>query len=86
VYRAKETVILEDLFGKDQLFLKGHEYVINIDDTETHLYAKGVNYIRPVEKKGYFLSKEQVNKYFEYVEESYLQGGRGNKKLLSFGK
>lgn len=84
MYKAKTSKIIEDLFGIDHLFLKGHEYIINVDDTEREIRVGGANYARFMPKQGFFLSSEVVKEHFEIVKYGCVIVGKGNPNLLSF--
>lgn len=86
MYRAKGSVIIEDLFGLDQQFLKGHEYILHIDNIDKNILVRGANYIQYLPKQGYFLSREHVNEHFEWVNDEHTVASMGNSKLLSFKK
>jgi hypothetical protein len=83
-FTPKQSVIIEDLFGLDHQFLKGHKYVINIDDTEQYIKFIGSNYVSYEKKKGYFLSKEMVEKHFDIVRYRVATGGSGHSKVVGW--
>ena len=82
MYEATESIILEDKLGKAYQFLKGHEYCIDTKSTDDKIIAKGLNCIRYIPRNCYFLTSEQVNKYFNPVTYTYVYGGRGHQKLF----
>jgi hypothetical protein len=67
VYLCKQSVILEDKFGLEYQFLKGHKYSIETKNTEKYIYARGINYITPIEKDCFFLTEEQATEYFDSI-------------------
>lgn len=83
MYKCKQSIILEDNYGVDHQFLKGHLYWLE-DSMETHLYARGANYITPIKKVGYFISQDKIDKYFVWKNEAYAYGGCGRNRMLSF--
>lgn len=84
MYKAKKSVILEDRFGLDHQFLKGHLYAIDTNSETRDIIFKGAGWIRVEKSIAYFLTKEQVEKYFEWVHIEPLRGGSGNPKLIAF--
>jgi hypothetical protein len=81
MYIALETVILEDVFGRDNQYLKGHEYDLIYTDWETvEINGRHIQSFN----NHYLLSNEHIEKYFKYEEPSMLRGSRGN-RVFSVG-
>jgi hypothetical protein len=74
MYKALETVILEDVFGRDNQYLKGHNYNLTYNDSDTVEYNG-----RRIQRflSHYLLSEDDRNKYFTYIEQPVIRGGRG---------
>ena len=85
-YKAVQSIILEDKFGVDHQFLKGHSYTIEANNIEKYITIRGVNIIQCIPKKAYFLTKEQVEKYFKEINFEPAVGSRGNPKTIRWSK
>jgi hypothetical protein len=85
MWKCTESIILEDKFGVDHQFLKGHEYPsIEVNNTEKYIIERGINWIRHIPKNSYFLTKEQRDQYFTYVKQHYVTYSMGNPSQLQF--
>ncbi|MFI2856881.1 hypothetical protein ACH6EH_07045 [Paenibacillus sp. JSM ZJ436] len=80
MYKCKQSIILEDNFGVDHQFLKGHKYSLE-DSTEENIYGIGFGYITISKKSCYFISQDKIDKYFKWEEPVYATGSFGGKRF-----
>jgi hypothetical protein len=74
-YKALETVIIEDIFGRDNLYLKGHTYDLTYSDWNiVQSNGRSIQGFSTI----YLLSMEYISKYFQYEETVLQRGGKGN--------
>lgn len=71
MYKALKTIILEDVLGRDNQYLKGHKYDLTYQDwTAKEHYGGSIKVLdsHPL------LSNEDMEKYFEYEEPAIIRG------------
>lgn len=74
---ALQTIILEDVFGKDNQYLKGQEYDLSYSDWTMVKSSSG----RSIQSFNSYklLAEEDMSRYFRYEESEVIRGGIGNR-------
>lgn len=73
MYIALRTIIIEDKFGRDNQYLKGHKYDLSYSDWT--VVDHGGRRIQSFNSHK-LLSEENIKKHFEYEEEDVIRGGQ----------
>ncbi|MED1863371.1 hypothetical protein P4V41_07865 [Fictibacillus nanhaiensis] len=80
MYKSLQTIILEDTFGRDNQYLKGHTYDLNHSYwTSENINGRSVQSFHSQK----ILSDENIKQYFTYIEPQIIRGGHGHRTLGS---
>lgn len=77
MYIAKQTIILEDVFSRDNLYLKGHRYDLYQKVSLVNEYG--------ISSRNLILSENDIQEYFTY-DISETIAGYGNANCMKVSK
>jgi hypothetical protein len=81
MWKCTKTAILEDKFGVDHQFLKGHNYPNIVVDPKSNNIIDDI-----IMKNCQYLTKEQRDEYFAYIETPYLRVTEGLAKTIGWSR